>query len=470
MKICEETVRAALEPAVGQETLSPWDKERILRAAQSARRPVGVRPLRRVLSACAVAVLCILCTTGVLAAMPEYAKKLNMLSKEALSFLQPIEESCEAAGLRMEVIAAMNDGHSAVIYLGLTDLTGENRLDETTEIPEITVTGMGYVICENVYAQEDGTLILRLRGMAHNGEPLNGRKVTLQFEDVLLQNTETDFVDTGITVAQVLAQNPRPQLEAAGRAIDCYEVSGSTSGALYQELESGNISTLKAVEERVLAGLPWATVRSMGLVNGALHVLLEPDSGSWYNSVNFVLADGAGPRYDLDTATLYLDEDKLSHFLFDRKSYTRQEQLLQLPEGEPMEELHIGYYASTYAEAIHSSWGATFVLEGLTDTIEAECELDMQPWVLTRVTVSPVGIALEGSGALLEDSVLPEVVLTLREGAEQVSVNSSTTTVYYGEDDGEEHVECRDFFEAPLEMDDVEAITVCGVEIWNRAA
>lgn len=472
MKICEESVRAALDPVVGQEALSPWEKQRILRAAQSAPRRAPARRLRHLLSAGTAFVLCLLCATGVLASMPGYAQKLDMLSKEALSFLQPVEEICEAAGLRLEVIAAMNDGHSAIIYLGLTDLTGQDRLDKTTRLSRISMTGMSYVSCENVHEREDGTLILRLRGMAAKDEPAEGRKVTLFVDDVLLQNTETAFVDTGITVAQVAAENPSPALEDAGRAVEAYEVSGGASGRLYQELEDGSVATLKAADPDTIEGLPWVTVRGMGLVNDSLHILLEPDSESWYNTVRFLLADETGPRYDLDTACLYLGRDRLTQLLFQRERYEQEEQILALPEGEETNSLHLGYYASTYAEAVQGEWQATFVLQGLTDTIEAECSLDMEAWVLTRVTVSPVGVLLEGSGTLAEDSLLPEVVLTTKEGEICISdrISASATAVYAGEDEETEQIECSDFFDEPLELDEVEAVSVCGVEIWRRSA
>ena len=34
MKICEETVRKALDEAIGSETLSQWDRQRIVRTAE----------------------------------------------------------------------------------------------------------------------------------------------------------------------------------------------------------------------------------------------------------------------------------------------------------------------------------------------------------------------------------------------------------------------------------------------------
>ncbi len=469
MKICEESVRAALEPVVGRGSLSPWKKQRILDAAQSARQCAPAR--RRIFSVCAVFALSLMCATGVLASMPEYAQKLNMLSREAIGFLQPVEEVCEAEGLRMEVIAAMNDGRSVVIYLGLEDLTGQDRLDETACVPQVSVTGMGYTFCENVYEREDGTLILRLRGTALRGESMENRKVTLFIDDVLLQNAETEFVDTGLTVAQVAAQNPAPLLDAVGSAVEGYEVSSGISGSLYQELDGGQFSTLKAVEETTLAGLPWLTVRGMGLVNGSLHILLEPDGGSWYNTVRFLLADETGPRYDLDTACIYLDRDGLAQLLYGRERFEREEQVLALPEDAQPEALHIGYYAGTYEQAVRGCWHATFVLQGMTDTIEAECALDMQPWTLTQVTVSPVGVSLEGTGEVLEASAVPDVVLTTTEGELYVSgsISAGVSTVYAGDEAGKGQVEYSDFFDEPLDLGEVQAVSVCGVEVWRRA-
>ncbi len=170
MKISEQTVRAALDPIVDGETLSPWDKQRIVRTAEMfSRRPPVYWP-KRLATVAATVVLTLVCATGVLAATG-LSDQLGMLSRQTLAFLKPVNEQCEDAGLRVEVIAAMNDGDTAIAYIGLEDLTGQNRLDATTQATDCNLEDPAWFAqVDNVYYKDDGSVVLRVIGQDGRNE------------------------------------------------------------------------------------------------------------------------------------------------------------------------------------------------------------------------------------------------------------------------------------------------------------
>ena len=66
-------------------------------------------------------------------------KLIGLIGYEIYSFLQPIQLADESNGIRLEVLGAMNDDESAIIYFTLPDLSGET-IDETLDIYNYTLS------------------------------------------------------------------------------------------------------------------------------------------------------------------------------------------------------------------------------------------------------------------------------------------------------------------------------------------
>lgn len=467
MKISEQTVRAALDPIVGGETLSPWDKQRIVRTAEMFSRRPPVRWPKRLATAAVTAVLTLVCATGVLAATG-LSDQLGMLSRQTLAFLKPVNEQCEDAGLRVEVIAAMNDGDTAIAYIGLEDLTGQNRLDATTQAPDCNLEDPAWFAqVDNVYYKDDGSVVLRVVGQDGRSE-ISGSKVTLSLDNVLSGGQCSYGVDTGYTVADVLAQNANPLLNV-GAQIDSYTLMAGMDSRLYRQLESGSFQTLKVMDGVRLVDdrASWATLRSAGVVDGVLHILIEPDADHWYNTLNFSLADENGELLDVASGVVYLGQ-RYKVGRVPMAEYSQyQEHLLELPQGYDPEQLHILCDISTYDTCISGRWDVTFTLQENENVITASCDMDMQPWRLTRVELSPVGVSMTGSGSMLENSLMPDVELRLTNG-QWIRDFSGSTGMYSLDEDGSEIILLKYLFDEPLDPETVAEIRINGVSVWAR--
>ena len=470
MKICKENVQAAFNEVLGGVSLTEWDRRRIVENALAPRRrPLHRRTLRRICTVAAAMALCVAFATGVLAAVPGFADQLTMLNLQTLALLKPIEQESTSSGIRMEVLAAINDGDSTVIYISLADETGQNRLDDTTTIRDMRITGLDFVSCDNVYRKPDGSVIVRLVGQSMNmdaGE-LNGKKVTLEVGSIQSQNTTTDAADTGYTVADIEKLNPKPALNGL-LPNTSYMINGGGESPLYDALDKGTLQALKPTIDYIDPAMPWVTIRNVGIVDGQLHVLLEPDDSAWYNSVNFTLGDAAGNSYNGSVASVDIGGRHAVGRYTQEEEADRQEQILVLPDGVDHKDIHILRAIDAYAVSIDGSWSTTFTLQEEQPSITASCDLDMKPWHLTGVSVTSVGILTTGSGEMVEDSLMPEVSITLLDGTVLKEFNFASTTIS-SEEGKEDTIWDKSLFDEPIDTSQVASITINGNVVWQRS-
>ena len=214
---------------------------------------------------------------------------------------------------------------------------------------------------------------------------------------------------------------------------------------------------------------PWLAVLNAGVVDNVLHILVQREEQSWYNDLWFDLADEQGGRLNVNSAVLYLGEP-MPLGRTPMAEYSRyQEYLLELPEDSDPAQLHLVCDMNSYAVCVQDNWNLTFTLEENNDVIDAACDLDMKPWRLTGVQLSPVGVTLSGSGSFLEDSLMPEVQLLLDDGSviSHESFGAVSSSVSYQPDGGELILQ-KYLFEQPLDLDTVQAIGINGLVVWTR--
>jgi hypothetical protein len=468
VKITSETVRAALDETLSEVSLSEWDRQRILNAALQPRKKLRLRrpAIRRLCMVGAIFALAVVTATGVLAAVPGLADKLSMLSRQTIDFLKPIEQVDEKSGIRMEVIAAMNDGDTAVIYLSLKDVSGQNRLDDTTSLSGFSVTGLTSSGSDNVTCRPDGTVIVRITGQSDEAN-LDGKKVTLNLDTLLSRETMQNDVDTGYTVADVLAGNPKPAL--AGKINpESYSLYGDFDSPLGRLLESGSVQTLKASYHYTDKRVPWMQVLNAGVLDGNLHILTQRDTACWYDTLWLQLADDAGEAYDSGVATVDVSDPVQAGKSPWSKVAAQQEQILALPEGVSKGDMHILYSASTYDTYIDDSWETTFTLQQNTPSITASCTEDVGTWQLEKMTASSIGVTLNGVGEVLETSIDPQVTVTLKDGT-KADCSFSMQAVTYDQNGENGQVVSKYLFTEPQQTDQIASVAVNGTVVWQRS-
>lgn len=93
--------------------------------------PRGCVPAAVLLAAC----LAVLLSVGTLAAVvPGFRDLLDVVGQDVARLLTPVERACESNGIRLELVAAINDGQDACVYITLQDLTGRGRTKDIARL------------------------------------------------------------------------------------------------------------------------------------------------------------------------------------------------------------------------------------------------------------------------------------------------------------------------------------------------
>lgn len=453
--ISDTSIRKAVEDGLAGVALSPGQKAAILARCRPEPLRVHRRSIaRRALSVAAVFAAAVVLSAGVLASSPELARQLAVLGRQTLAFLQPVNQVCEADGIRMEVLASMRSEDTAVVYLTLRDTTGQGRVQETTELWNYCMEGADFAHAEQVdYDPETGAAMFRL-----TGENVRTDKITVRVEGFSSGVEYYPPAPTGWTVAELAALQPVPAVAYPALEYGWSLVGGLGEEALQQQMNAGSLPVLKPQFDYVPEGLDWLTVRAVGLVDGALHLQLcqDEDLGR-FCSVNLALQgpDGAD---DAGLAVLKVELDATEAGFGSGTS----EYVLPLPEGADPAEWELCAGGVDCSVACGAGWQVTFALEPAHADRTGWCELDTGGWQLERISLSSLGITIEGRGELYADSPDLAPVVTLKDGAEAEFFSSSVST------DDQGNIVYRMLFRTPVDASQVARVTLQGRPVvWD---
>lgn len=460
MKICDETVRAAVDSGLSSVQMDAAQKQAILaqcRPTVAVAPPVRrLRPMKRVLALAAAFALVLCLGGGVLAAAPELQQKLAVLGEETLQMLQPINQVSEDAGIRMEVLAAMSDGQVAAVYIGLQDTTGQGRIGPDAELYTPQVTGTMFTNVETVdYDEATGTAILRLT--ANASQQLAGKKITAGATSITSGLSFNDPVDLGYTMEEVRSLTGHIPVQY-NQQIDSWGATGPAMECYTKLLDEGKIPVLAGWEQPLaLPGVDWANVNAAGVVDGQLHIQVNNLGGMGRaNRLSFSLWNAEGERVPCTELELDLGEE---HKMGTFQSYNDLvEYVLIPPEGADQSELTVRMETMTYDWLIDGDWATTFRLEEASESLVIPCGKDMNPWTLDEVQVSPISVTAFGTGEMTADSEAADLRVILTDGTEVSSSSASVST-------GDDTVVCRSIFDQVIDLEKVAKVTLNGEEL-----
>lgn len=395
---------------------------------------------------------------------------LSRLGDDVLLMLHPINMVSESNGIRMEVLAAMNDDDIAVIYLTLQDTEKLGRLDDSIELQSFTVQvqnnsdsgAEGETLFSNAdvlwYDEETQTATLQLTSQAVDA--IAGRKLSLDIRALLSGRADYTNVETGYTLSDIARANPMPAL-LYPRDLSSYSTWGPLSEQFSQRLERNEVPVLSPLADaKPLEQCPWLTVSNAAIVDNLLHVQLDYDEDMGrFNRVSTLLTDPQGSIYDVSGMQLTLKSTRPDPF---HEYITREEQILMIPGEAMYDQVEVRANIVTYQHYLEGDWNTTFCLEDTGNSLRRfTCDLDMNPWRVTEVTVSPIGVTVYGEGEMYAYSDSPKIEVYLKDGSQaecSSSFASSSIT-----DDKEIHT-AKDIFASPIAMEDIDRVVVNGEE------
>ncbi len=411
-----------------------------LRQQQAPRKRIIRRPLVLV----AVICLCILISIPIMATfIPYFNDLLQIVNPSIGARLQPVEQYSEDNGIRMSVIAAMNDDDTAVIYLALQDLT-EDRIDRSVDLYDYFVRGAN-VFTHELVNYDEATRTATIRMMAGGGRELDGKKLTVQLNSFLSKKTYYDGVTFPVALAE--ATEEAPETMPSGR------INGGGGDGIREIMDNEDYPVLKPKGEKCAFNdeLDFVWISGMGYVDGMLHIQIQ-----WAESVDnhgyiYLLGDD-GKVQPYATLNFNLDGVKYSEEVFD------------IPPEELQKYTLAGYFVreGCYVEG---DWNVSFEVKAVDSARITAENLDINGLHIDSLQISPMGANLSGISSDFSD-ILVEVI-----NKDGTKVSCNTMLAYQGipyaaNEKGEFTV--KNFFELPLDLNSVKEVKINGVPVETK--
>ncbi|MCL2060693.1 MAG: DUF4179 domain-containing protein [Oscillospiraceae bacterium] len=406
-------------------------KDKIITGAATPNKKYRFKLTPAVVAVC----LCIALAVPVFAvALQGYVALLGMVGPKVGVQLQPISMVSEDEGIKMEVVAAMNDDDSAVIFLTLQDQAGD-RIDESVELLQYQVkSGDNYLSASaETVAFDETENIATIRLSAHDPGAMSGNinedHLTVSIESFQSGKQEFSDIETGINLAEVTDDADTIDFnmnETIGR--------GASSMALLREIEEqSHIKALKPDELYIpIPGIDFAYISNIGIINGRLHVQMrsnqsEANTREWARARDSgyiaLVADTAENVGDNDYFTterdsfIHITRVEFSYYA-DEKGELFTNELYQeyTEDGDTYNTYYLyteciydaspdiladcklmAQYFSTYSNYTECDLQAVFELTAIKESKSAHCDIDAGGIVFNSVTVSPFGVVMSGA-------------------------------------------------------------------------
>jgi hypothetical protein len=344
--------------------------------------------------------LCLILAVPVMAAtLPGFNRLLSLLSPEMAQILQPVALVSESTGIKMEVLAAMNDDDTAVAYLTMQDLTGD-RIKGSIDLYNYSISA-GHMFTHEMIAYDEPSKTATIRLLANGGSQLNGQKITLRIDSFLSDKQVFKEVATGVDPANI-SQAPLTI------PLDMNDIRGG-GGELFQQLRAqGTVQVLPPeVLNAPLPGIDFAHLSNVGIVEGRLHVQIKW-TGNGVDDHGYVyLEDGAG-------RSIYPSNFSFGRDASGNAGYGREyeEFILDVDPDQLAQYKLKGYFVANRGY-VEGKWQTTFKIEAIKASRQVDCRIETGHMTITRVAVSPLGLTLRGSGPAQESEALDVSVAML---------------------------------------------------------
>lgn len=334
---------------------------------------------RKPLAVAAILCVCIVSSVPVLAAtIPSFSNLLYMVAPEIAQFLQPIEISSQSNNIKMEVIAAMNDDETTVVYLTIQDLT-EDRIDETVDLYNYFIKGYSSFTHELThYDAQTNTTTIRM--MANGGKEMDGKKITVTVDSFLSNKTVYKDTELDIDLEESMTIETLP--------LDMNNIPGGGGHGFDQLKQKRIIQVLKPSTSgtKINDQIDFVSITSIGFVDNQLHIQTD-----WADSVDnhgfIVLKDKKGS--EIYPTNIYFD------ILEGATVYGRRyvEYIFDVSQDEISSYTAYGSFTQNglYTEG---DWDVTFKIESIDGQSITKQNLNINGVIIDELTITPLGICV----------------------------------------------------------------------------
>ncbi|GAA0404955.1 DUF4179 domain-containing protein [Paenibacillus motobuensis] len=399
------------------------------------------RTYRRSVAFIVACFICVMVSVPVIAAqVPTFRAILEQLGVPYVYLLQPIQLVAEDQGIKMEVLAAINDEDEAVVYLTLQDLTGD-RVDHTVDLYNYWISG-GRSFTHELIDYDETSRTATIRMVSHGGKQWNGSKVTVRLSSFLSHREEFDLENTEINLKDIVNRPIDTQ------TLDMNNISGG-GGELYKELKDKEFIDILRTDEihKDIPKINFAYISNIGFVNRRLHVQTK-----WQESVDnhgyFYLQNKKGERVRGGSVHFGVDQQGKAVYGDEYVEY-----IFDINESEIDNYDLYGYFVKNNSFTT-GNWETTFKFDAVDTTKKVAKDVNVGDVHFDQVTLTPLGVHIVSS----LPSIAPlQVELVMKDGT-SIELNSRIESQ---EAEGRFTVK----HEAPLDVEAIKELRINGIVV-----
>ncbi|MEH6942262.1 DUF4179 domain-containing protein [Bacillus sp. JJ722] len=418
----------------------------INRAVQNEiQRPRRSIYFKRIIPITSVIVVMLVFSVGVSAAyIPSFNNLLSIVSPKVALMLQPIEKSSENAGIKMEVVAAMTDEEMSVIYVTMQDLTS-NRIDQTIDLfDDYSLTGAKMFNSQLVDYDENAKKAT-FRIQANGGDFLSNKKVSFQINSFLSHKKTFNNVKVDTNLTQLKQKTPQTMF------LDLEHSSGG-GGELVEKLQGEKVKILQPFETEIsLPEINFMHISNIGFIDERLHIQTKWEGKDMDNHGYFYLVDPLGNKIFPSSISFGMDDSGQVKYGSEMEEY--------IFETENLDVSKLTLMGDFVASGLHTKgdWSTTFKVQPVKEEKVVQLSKDFGTWTADRMTISPLGVTLEGNGKSIE-STNPSVKIKMKDG----SLQELDSAISYSEN---ENVKLKYVPDLPFELSKIKSVVIDNTEI-----
>ena len=397
------------------------------------------RGLKITLATC----LCLFLSVNILAAASPNSKELlSLIGYQMERYLQPINLVDEADGIKLEVLGAMNDDDTVVVYLTLQDLTGD-RIDETLDIYNFTLSGARILNMQVIdYNEDTHTATIRLQG--NGGKMMNGKNVYLGIQSFLSNLVFYEDLDISLDFPSLLSTESETIM---------LNDSDSSGGSGLFTMDTKAIQVLKPnILNLTLPELDFITISNVGYINNQLHIQTKWRGDSIDDHGYFYFVDESGEEVDILSASVSFGINENNETQYGDNI---QEYIFDITP-EQLATLQLKGHFVTAKQYTEGDWKVKFKLQSVKDFFKQNVNIQVNENSITEISISPLGLTLQATAPLIETDL--SVSLTLKNGDLIDLSNASSMSV---QDDFHMKFLLPDL----IELEEIKIITINGEEL-----
>ncbi len=414
-------------------TVSQELEHKIVSKVRNRKRAIG-KPLT------VAAAICLMIFVPAMAAkISTFNSLLYRISPQTAQLLQPIELLSESNGIKMEVVAAMNDDETAIVYLTLQDLSGGNRVDKTVDLYNYSIRDANMFTHELVDYNEN-TKTATIRMVANGGKELNGKKITVRVDSFLSGKESFENVDTGLVLSDIVSKTAKTV------PLNMNKIPGG-GGDLFGALkEKGTIDILKTDEASInLPGIDFVQISNIGYVDGRFHVQTK-----WNESIDdhgfLYIVSSTGDRINPTNIYFGVDENGNTKYGSNYIEY-----IFEVGPTEISDYSLYGYFVKSH-RYVEGEWQTTFKIESVDKAKKVAGDVDLGHIKIDKITITPIGVNITHNTKISDEL---NINITMNDGT-ALSYNHAVVRRTNGKTNMK-YMLCR-----PIKVDNIKEVRING--------